>query len=83
MSDNIREGLGGVLAEIPAALPPSLLSITSEIKIMVSRATRHTHTKKRTHCLIWFPETVGALSGQKHSPNMTRKEICNLFNHSF
>lgn len=46
MSDKIRVGLGEVLAEIPVALPPSQLPIASEIKIMVSRVTRHTHTQK-------------------------------------
>lgn len=46
MSDNIRVGLGGVLAEIPVALPASQLPIASEIEIMVSGVTRHTHTKK-------------------------------------
>lgn len=48
MCDNVRVGLGGVLAEIPMALPPSPLPITSEIKMVVSRVTGWTHTKKDT-----------------------------------
>lgn len=46
MPDNIRVGLGGVLAKNAVVLPPSQLPIASEIKIMVSRVTRHTHTQK-------------------------------------